>query len=291
MGAVFALFSAWYFWVPKITGLDFSIPKGKAHFWIMFVGVNVTFFPQHFLGLQGMPRRISDYPDGFAGWNMVSSFGSIISVAATWLFLYILYIQFTQGEYSGRDYWLNSEFFGDVILSKLSRVYESLEWSLNSPPKPHAFVSLPLQSTLADICAALIQINTDFSDTGMDAGILDNFRSKWDEMVNAANSVDTAHSLPLNSSENLKDKYGEFHVMRNCVTQDVVNLAHTKYLITTGSGMTPLDTNDSVHNAASLQTLLESKKAHANELLDSGRALCKAFHAEHSGYLRFRCPD
>lgn len=146
MGAVFALFSAWYFWVPKITGLDFSIPKGKAHFWIMFIGVNVTFFPQHFLGLQGMPRRISDYPDGFAGWNMVSSFGSIISVAATWLFLYILYVQFTQGEYSGRDYWLSYEFFGDVILSKLSRVYESLEWSLNSPPKPHAFASLPLQS-------------------------------------------------------------------------------------------------------------------------------------------------
>ena len=146
MGAVFALFSAWYFWVPKITGLDYSIPKGRAHFWIMFIGVNVTFFPQHFLGLQGMPRRISDYPDGFAGWNLVSSFGSIISVAATWLFLYILYVQLVYGKDANRDNWLTAEFYGDALQSILNRTYDSLEWNLSSPPKPHAFVSLPLQS-------------------------------------------------------------------------------------------------------------------------------------------------
>jgi len=92
MGAVFALFSAWYFWMPKILGLDYSKRLANTHFWILFIGVNVTFFPQHFLGLQGMPRRISDYPDAFAGWNYVSSFGSIISVVATGLFLHLTYL-------------------------------------------------------------------------------------------------------------------------------------------------------------------------------------------------------
>ena len=147
MGAVFALFSAWYFWIPKITGLGYSSLKARTHFWVMFVGVNVTFFPQHFLGLQGMPRRISDYPDGFAGWNLVSSFGSLISVAATWLFLYIVYVQLTQGKEATRDYSSSYEFFGDAFVTVLDRVYESLEWNLDSPPKPHAFVSLPLQSS------------------------------------------------------------------------------------------------------------------------------------------------
>ena len=92
MGAVFALYSAWYFWIPKILGVDYNRSWGKVHFWILFIGVNVTFFPQHFLGLQGMPRRISDYADAFAGWNMISSIGSIISVTATLLFLHTHYM-------------------------------------------------------------------------------------------------------------------------------------------------------------------------------------------------------
>jgi cytochrome c oxidase subunit 1 len=146
MGAVFALFSAWYFWIPKITGLSYNIMLGKVHFLILFIGVNVTFFPQHFLGLQGMPRRISDYPDAFAGWNFVSSFGSIISVVATVLFLYIVYVQLVEGTATSRYPWLTPQFFSDLFQTLLNRSYSSIEWTLTSPPKPHAFVSLPLQS-------------------------------------------------------------------------------------------------------------------------------------------------
>ena len=151
MGAVFALYSAWYFWIPKILGVDYNRSWGKIHFWILFIGVNVTFFPQHFLGLQGMPRRISDYPDAFAGWNLVSSFGSIISVIATWLFLYILYVQLVEGKATSRYPWLTPQFYYDLLQTHLTRAFNSLEWGLNSPPKPHAFVSLPVQGILAHI--------------------------------------------------------------------------------------------------------------------------------------------
>jgi cytochrome c oxidase subunit 1 len=146
MGAVFALFSAWYFWIPKILGLEYNRTLGKVHFWILFIGVNVTFFPQHFLGLQGMPRRISDYPDAFAGWNLISSFGSVISVVATWLFLHIVYVQLVEGKATSRYPWLTPQFYSDTLQTLLNRSYNSLEWALTSPPKPHAFVSLPLQS-------------------------------------------------------------------------------------------------------------------------------------------------
>lgn len=148
MGAVFALFSAWYFWIPKISGLSYDTTLGKVHFVILFIGVNVTFFPQHFLGLQGMPRRISDYPDAFSGWNFVSSFGSIISVVATFLFMHILYVQLTQAKVTSKYPWLTAQFYSDLFQTLFNRNFNSLEWSLNSPPKPHAFVSLPIQSSL-----------------------------------------------------------------------------------------------------------------------------------------------
>jgi cytochrome c oxidase subunit 1 len=151
MGAVFALYSAWYFWIPKILGLDYNIMLGKVHFWILFIGVNVTFFPQHFLGLQGMPRRISDYPDAFAGWNLISSFGSIISLVATWLFLQLVYLQLVAGKATSRYPWLTPQFYTDILQALLNRSYNSLEWALDSPPKPHAFVSLPLQSSLENL--------------------------------------------------------------------------------------------------------------------------------------------
>ena len=150
MGAVFALYSAWYFWIPKILGLDYNKLLGKVHFWVLFVGVNLTFFPQHFLGLQGMPRRISDYPDAFAGWNLISSLGSIVSVVATWLFLHVLYNQLVGGESVSRYTWSTPQFYTDHLRHYLNRAYTSLEWALNSPPKPHAFASLPLQSAVSE---------------------------------------------------------------------------------------------------------------------------------------------
>ena len=113
MGAVFALFSAWYYWIPKMLGLDYNMMLAKVHFWVFFIGVNVTFFPQHFLGLQGMPRRISDYPDAYAGWNLVSSFGSIISVVSVYIFLTIIYSQLVQGKPVTRNPWLTPQFYTD----------------------------------------------------------------------------------------------------------------------------------------------------------------------------------
>jgi cytochrome c oxidase subunit 1 len=95
MGAVFAIFAAWYYWIEKVTGLAYPELLGQVHFWMFFVGVNITFFPMHFLGLAGMPRRIPDYPDAYAGWNAVASFGSYISALSALLFFYIVYLTLT----------------------------------------------------------------------------------------------------------------------------------------------------------------------------------------------------
>ena len=98
MGAVFAIFAGFYFWVPKITGLQYPEVLGQMHFWVTFVGVNLTFFPMHWLGLAGMPRRIPDYPDAFSGWNAVASYGSYISTVGALFFFYIVYVTFTEGK-------------------------------------------------------------------------------------------------------------------------------------------------------------------------------------------------
>jgi len=150
MGAVFALFSGWYFWIPKILGLDYNLLYSKAHFWVLFTGVNLTFFPQHFLGLQGMPRRISDYPDAFTGWNFISSIGSIISVAATALFLHIVYLQLVKGKAIFGYPWAVPQLFSDYLRILKDKCAPGLEWALSNPPKPHAFTSLPLQSSLGN---------------------------------------------------------------------------------------------------------------------------------------------
>jgi len=97
MGAVFAIFAGWYYWIGKITGLQYPEVLGQIHFWLFFFGVNLTFFPMHFLGLAGMPRRVPDYPDAFAGWNAVASFGSYISAISAIFFFYIVYVTLTRG--------------------------------------------------------------------------------------------------------------------------------------------------------------------------------------------------
>jgi len=97
MGAVFAIFAGWYYWIAKITGLQYPEVLGQIHFWMFFLGVNLTFFPMHFLGLAGMPRRIPDYPDAYAGWNSIASLGSYISAFSALLFFYIVYVTFTSG--------------------------------------------------------------------------------------------------------------------------------------------------------------------------------------------------
>jgi cytochrome c oxidase subunit 1 len=159
MGAVFALFSGWYFWIPKILGLNYNQLWAKAHFWLFFIGVNVTFFPQHFLGLQGMPRRIGDYPDAFTGWNIISSLGSMISVTSIVLFLHILYVQLVEGTAATRNPWKLPALYDDVVRWQQNRVDTGLEWTLTSPPKPHAFVNLPVTSQFADLNSINIVFN------------------------------------------------------------------------------------------------------------------------------------
>jgi len=97
MGAVFGIFAGWYYWIGKMTGLTYPEVLGRIHFWLFFIGVNLTFFPMHFLGLAGMPRRIPDYPDAFAGWNAVASFGSYFSSFSALLFFYIVYVTLSSG--------------------------------------------------------------------------------------------------------------------------------------------------------------------------------------------------
>ena len=95
MGAVFGIFAGFYYWINKMTGREYPEILGKIHFWLFFIGVNLTFFPMHFLGLAGMPRRIPDYPDAYSGWNAVASYGSYISIVSTFLFVYIVYVTLT----------------------------------------------------------------------------------------------------------------------------------------------------------------------------------------------------
>lgn len=147
IGAVFALFAGFYFWTPKILGKTFDENLGRIHFWALFAGVNLTFIPQHFLGLAGMPRRIPDYPDAFYGWNLVSSYGSIISVAATGLFVYIIYDIIVNGKPVDNNPWQEPAFFESTIVFWVESINaETLEWSLGSPVPLHAYNVLPVQS-------------------------------------------------------------------------------------------------------------------------------------------------
>lgn len=98
MGAVFGIFAGFYFWIEKITGCKYPEILGKIHFWLFFIGVNLTFFPMHFLGLGGMPRRIPDFPDSFSGWNSICSLGSYISFFSALFFFYIVFLTLLDGK-------------------------------------------------------------------------------------------------------------------------------------------------------------------------------------------------
>ena len=147
MGAVFAVFAGFYYWSPKIIGKAYNELLGKIHFWTLFIGVNLTFFPQHFLGLAGMPRRIPDYPDAFSVWNAVSSFGSLVSVVATILFGYIVYDLFINGKEVNNNPWaVPSYFTSSSKFNNETQTSNSIEWALQSPVPFHAFNMLPVQS-------------------------------------------------------------------------------------------------------------------------------------------------
>jgi cytochrome c oxidase subunit I len=125
LGAVFAIFAGFYYWIGKMTGHPYPEFWGKVHFWLTFIGVNLTFFPMHFLGLAGMPRRYPDYPDAFWGWNFVASIGAFISGAGVLVFFYVVYRTFTSKEHLPANYW------GEGATT--------LEWHLPSPPPAHTF--------------------------------------------------------------------------------------------------------------------------------------------------------
>ena len=129
LGAVFTIFAGFYYWFPKMTGYMYDEALAKWHFWLLFIGVNVIFFPQHFLGLAGMPRRYVDYPDAYHLWNVVSSIGALISLVATILFLYILYEAFERKRVAGDNPWGVGA--------------TTLEWTLPSPPPFHTYETLP----------------------------------------------------------------------------------------------------------------------------------------------------
>jgi heme/copper-type cytochrome/quinol oxidase subunit 1 len=130
LGALFAVFAAFYFWFGKMCGKQYNEFLGQVHFWLLFIGANLTFFPQHFLGLAGMPRRIPDYPDAFEGWNQISSIGSYIGFGSSLFFIFIIFHTFKFGKKCGNDPWKD--------------INNGLEWTLTSPPPFHSYDKIPV---------------------------------------------------------------------------------------------------------------------------------------------------
>ncbi|WP_414475147.1 cytochrome c oxidase subunit I [Microvirga sp. M2] len=129
LGSVFGIFAGIYYWFPKITGYIYSERIAKLHFWIAFIGANVLFFPMHFLGLSGMPRRYADYPDAFAGWNFIASMGAYIFFVGLFVFIGGVVDAFRRQERAADNPW------GEGATT--------LEWTLSSPPPYHQFETLP----------------------------------------------------------------------------------------------------------------------------------------------------
>lgn len=129
LGAVFAIFAGFYYWIGKMSGRQYPEGLARLHFWTFFIGANLTFFPQHFLGLAGMPRRIPDYPDVYAGWNYVSSIGSYISAVSTLIFMLLVWRTLKHGKPCAAKPWDGGT---------------TLEWTLPSPPPFHTFETQPV---------------------------------------------------------------------------------------------------------------------------------------------------
>jgi cytochrome c oxidase subunit I len=130
LGAVFAIFGGFFYWIPKMSGYKYNGFLAGLQFWIMFIGVNIIFFPQHFLGLQGMPRRYIDYPEAFEYWNRISSIGYAITAVGVLIFLVVLVEMFLVRRKAGANPW------GEGATT--------LEWTLSSPPPFHQFNELPV---------------------------------------------------------------------------------------------------------------------------------------------------
>ncbi len=130
MGAVTGLFAGFYYWFPKMSGRMHSELLAHIHFWVFFVGVNVIFFPQHFLGLQGMPRRYPDYTPAYEYWNTISSWGYAITIVSVGIWLLNVLYAYTMGKKAEANYW------GEGATT--------LEWTLSSPPPFHQFETLPV---------------------------------------------------------------------------------------------------------------------------------------------------
>ncbi len=129
IAAVFSMFAAFYYWIGKMSGYRYPEGLAKAHFWVTFIAVNVLFLPQHFLGLQGMPRRIPDYPDAYAGWNMVSTWGAYLALFGMLMFFVIIWKTFRDGEKVEANQWGVGA--------------TSLEWTVPSPAPFHTHEQTP----------------------------------------------------------------------------------------------------------------------------------------------------
>lgn len=129
MGALFSIYAGWYYWIGKMSGKPYPQLISKLHFWFTFIGVNLIFFPQHFLGLAGMPRRIPDYPDAYELWNFWSSMGYLVMAIGLIFFFIGLVVTLRSKERVGDNQW------GEAATT--------LEWTLSSPPPFHQFNELP----------------------------------------------------------------------------------------------------------------------------------------------------
>jgi cytochrome c oxidase subunit 1 len=129
LGAVFSLFAGWYYWFAKMFGKMYNELLGQLHFWLFFIGVNVLFFPMHFLGLEGMQRRVPDYTDAYAYWNEIATYGFYLVMAGMACFIVNIVWSLAAGRRAPDNPW------GEGATT--------LEWTLSSPPPFHQFSTLP----------------------------------------------------------------------------------------------------------------------------------------------------